>query len=100
MCSICNELKKIASEFEFSKLQQETVLKYLNDYDKNEIFAVRSSSPEEDLEDASFAGGYETVLGVEKECITDAVNKAFSSCLDNRVLMYKIENGFDVDAPP
>src|SRR5262245_64437929 len=28
-----------------------------------ELFAVRSSSPEEDLAGASFAGGYETVLG-------------------------------------
>jgi hypothetical protein len=29
-----------------------------------ELFAVRSSSPEEDLVGASFAGGYDTILGV------------------------------------
>jgi rifampicin phosphotransferase len=99
LSSICNELKKIASNFKFSPQQKELVLFYLNDYDENEIFAVRSSSPEEDLEGASFAGGYETLLGVKKDSIKNAVNKAFCSCLDNRVLMYKKENGFDVTDP-
>ena len=31
------------------------------------FLAVRSSSPEEDLAGMSFAGGYETVLGVRAE---------------------------------
>ncbi|GKT31818.1 Phosphoenolpyruvate synthase like protein, partial [Aduncisulcus paluster] len=58
-------------------------------------FAVRSSSPEEDLSGASFAGGYETVLGVTKDTVLDAVKEAFVSCLDERVFFYKHQNGFD-----
>ena len=47
----------------------------------------------------SFAGAYETVLGVQPEGIVDAVRRAFASCLDERVLVYKREHGFAVDRP-
>ncbi|MDY6866055.1 MAG: PEP/pyruvate-binding domain-containing protein, partial [Halobacteriota archaeon] len=63
------------------------------------LFAVRSSSPEEDLEGASFAGGYETILGVKEENIKDALRRSFASCLDERVFLYKKEHGFAVDEP-
>ncbi|MBN1875781.1 MAG: hypothetical protein JXA33_16270 [Anaerolineae bacterium] len=63
------------------------------------LFAVRSSSPEEDLEGASFAGGYETVLGVTPVGIQGAIKRAFASCLDARVFVYKREHGFDVSQP-
>jgi len=63
------------------------------------LFAVRSSSPEEDREMDSFAGAYETVLGVTPDGIVDAVRRAFASCLDERVLVYKREHGFAVDRP-
>ena len=63
------------------------------------FFAVRSSSPEEDLEGASFAGGYETVLGVKPDGILDAVRRAFASCFGERVVVYKREHGFNVTQP-
>ena len=63
------------------------------------LLAVRSSSPEEDLENFSFAGGYETVLGVTADTLEDAVRRAFASCLDARVLSYKQEHGLPVDRP-
>ena len=62
-------------------------------------YAVRSSSPEEDLTGASFAGLYETVLGVDSESLTDAVRTCFCSCLDPRVLLYKHEMEFESLAP-
>lgn len=62
-------------------------------------FAVRSSSPEEDLAGASFAGGYETRLGVRRPDLLDAVRTCFASCLAARVLLYKRERGFDPFAP-
>jgi len=62
-------------------------------------YAVRSSSPEEDLATASFAGGYETRLGVPADGLLDAVRACFASCLDARVLHYKREHGLDPFAP-
>ena len=61
--------------------------------------AVRSSSPDEDLEAASFAGGYVTRLGVTAEGLEAAVRACFASCLAERVLVYKAQHGLDVHAP-
>lgn len=62
-------------------------------------FAVRSSSPEEDLESASFAGGYETHLGVTVKRLEDAIRRSFASVFDARVYLYKQEHGFQVAEP-
>ena len=62
-------------------------------------FAVRSSSPEEDLAGASFAGLYETVLDVGAADLEDAVRRCFLSCLDGRVFAYKLNMGFTDPAP-
>lgn len=64
-----------------------------------QLFAVRSSSPEEDLEEFSFAGGYVTVLGVTPEKVEEAIRLSFISCLDERVLAYKQEHGMDIIVP-
>ena len=50
----------------------------LRRYPDMQIFAVRSSSPEEDLAGASFAGGYETILGVTYQTMIEAIKKAFA----------------------
>jgi pyruvate,water dikinase len=63
-----------------------------------DLFAVRSSSPEEDLEGASFAGMYETLLGVKPDGVEEAVAKAFASCFDVRVMAYKKQKGMDLAA--
>jgi phosphoenolpyruvate synthase/pyruvate phosphate dikinase len=63
------------------------------------LFAVRSSSPEEDLEGASFAGGYETSLGVTPDKLPEAIRHSFVSVLDERIFVYKQERGFDVAEP-
>jgi phosphohistidine swiveling domain-containing protein len=59
------------------------------------LFAVRSSSPEEDLEGASFAGIYETVLGVEPDRLEEAVRRVFISSLSARAVLYKQQHGLD-----
>ena len=61
--------------------------------------AVRSSSPEEDLAGASFAGLYETVLDVRADDLEDAVRRCFLSCLDGRVFTYKLNMGFTDPTP-
>jgi pyruvate,water dikinase len=57
------------------------------------LYAVRSSSPEEDLEGASFAGGYETTLGVPLDALEPAILRSFTSSFDERVFLYKKEHG-------
>ena len=56
--------------------------------------AVRSSALAEDLEDASFAGQYETVLGVSgAAAVLDAVRRVRESAHDERVLAYRRTHG-------
>jgi phosphoenolpyruvate synthase/pyruvate phosphate dikinase len=54
-----------------------------------ERFAVRSSGTAEDLEDASFAGQYETLLNVRPEGLPEAVEQVFASASAPRVSAYK-----------
>ena len=52
-------------------------------------FAVRSSGTAEDLEGASFAGQYETVLGVPLEGLPAVVRRIFDSADASRVTAYR-----------
>ncbi|MFC1936044.1 PEP/pyruvate-binding domain-containing protein [Chloroflexota bacterium] len=105
---------KTNSSYLCSVLKERGMQQYLNAWQKTELskaflllkrageyplLAVRSSSPEEDLEGASFAGGYETILGATEETIEAAIKKAFVSCLDERVFLYKQEHGYPIDQP-
>lgn len=90
---ICERLKTAARTLDVSPAQQ-AALDQLSDLD-GEHFAVRSSSPEEDLVGASFAGGYESVLEVPAADLLAAVRVCFASALDARVLHYKRQQGFD-----
>lgn len=92
-------LKEQVQKLPFTIEQKHELLESLQKYSAETLFAVRSSSPEEDLEGASFAGGYETVLGVKTNNIEHAIRKAFASCLDYRVTIYKQEHGFNIADP-
>lgn len=63
------------------------------------IFAVRSSSPEEDLAGSSFAGGYDTSLGVRSADLQDAIIASFASLFDHRIYLYKIQHDMAADTP-
>lgn len=100
--SLCNELKESCLALPLTETQHqalEGLHKNLAALGDNVRFAVRSSSPEEDLASASFAGGYETRLGVHPADLEDTVRYCFASSLDERVLVYKKEHGFDVMSP-
>jgi rifampicin phosphotransferase len=99
MAAACAALKKASDDFVFNEKQASAIESELKNFASNALFAVRSSSPEEDLEGASFAGGYETILGVNKAKMEEAVLRAFASCLDFRVAAYKKEHGFDASSP-
>jgi len=95
----CTALKERAAALELTPPQQAGLTAAVAAHPAGALYAVRSSSPEEDLEGSSFAGGYETVLGVTRESMPDAIRRAFASCLDARVAIYKREHGFDVHTP-
>ena len=95
-------LQRLCCSLNFTESQKnelENALKSLQEQNHGHLYAVRSSSPEEDLEGASFAGGYETTLGVTVDAIEDAIRYSFTSSFDERVFVYKKEHGFRLDQP-
>ena len=55
--------------------------------------------PEEDLEGSSFAGGYETTLGVTRGTLQAAILHSFTSVFDERIVKYKMQHGLATDDP-
>ncbi len=100
--ALCSELKGRCPALPLTAPQRqalENLRKKLEVPGDDVLLAVRSSSPEEDLASASFAGGYETRLGVLPGELEGAVRHCFASSLDERVLVYKKEHGFDPLSP-
>lgn len=99
---LCEQLKTLAREFPFDAAQSHAfnqLAESLASTDRDALYAVRSSSPDEDLAAASFAGGYETRLGVTLSELENAVRACFLSSLDFRVFSYKRSHGFDPLSP-
>ena len=100
--TLCDELKGFCPALPLTVTQRqalEDLRKNLATRGDDVLFAVRSSSPEEDLASASFSGVYETRLGVRPAGLDDAVRHCFASCHDERLLVYKKEHGLDVLSP-
>lgn len=95
------KLKAACSDLELSKEQRIHLSKALESIKTSDecLFAVRSSSPEEDLEGASFAGGYQTSLGVPLNEIESAIRHSFASSFDERVIAYKLQQDSPIDKP-
>ena len=91
-------VKQWAAALALDETQRRTLADIRGEFEGGSL-AVRSSSPEEDLAEASFAGLYETVLDVSPADLEGAVRQCFLSCLDSRVLMYKLTMGFPSPAP-
>jgi len=94
-----NALKAICAGFGLASVQERQLDEALRALPGDGFFAVRSSAPEEDLEGASFAGGYQTSLGVTKGTMRDALRSSFASAFDKRVFVYKQQQGYSVDNP-
>ena len=94
LAQACERVKFLASALPWTagqRAQIEAVRARLGDG----LLAVRSSSPEEDLAGGSFAGLYETLLGVAPAALAEAVRACFCSCLDQRVALYKAQMNFE-----
>lgn len=92
----CDKIVEKAKHLTFTPRQSTELNKHLTHLSGN-LFSVRSSSPEEDLEGTSFAGMYETHLGVRKETLEAFIAKTFASCFDFRVMKYKQQNHISLD---
>ena len=100
--TLCSELKRRCPALQLTATQRQALVdlrKNLAALGDNVLYAVRSSSPDEDQLSASFAGGYETRLGVRPAELDDAVRHCFASSFDERVLVYRRAHGFDVRSP-
>jgi phosphohistidine swiveling domain-containing protein len=93
----CDLIVSNAKKMTFSDQMKDNFLLEMKSL-KGDIFAVRSSSPEEDLEGTSFAGMYETLLGQRRDQLEKAVAEAFSSCFDYRVITYKKQHNMELNA--
>lgn len=93
----CDKVKQKASMMIFDENQKNLIEEVLQKFDGRCFFAVRSSSPEEDLEGTSFAGMYETHLGISKSELERYIASAFSSAFDYRVMEYKKQNNIELD---
>ena len=83
---ICNRLKKfVHRELVMPEEQQEVLADLSVHMESWKLAAVRSSAPEEDGTHASFAGAFETKLGVSPNALEEAVRTCFSSMFNERV---------------
>ncbi|EOD42046.1 hypothetical protein EMIHUDRAFT_447557, partial [Emiliania huxleyi CCMP1516] len=87
---LCVGLKRLAQRLPLSAAQTaclDTVRRAMEAW-PGRLAAVRSSAPEEDGTGASFAGVFETKLGVSPEGLEAAVRACFASVFDHRVFSY------------
>ena len=92
----CDQVKAKAEKLSFTDNQRKIFENEMRSL-KGDVFAVRSSSPEEDLEASSFAGMYGSFLGITRNNLEKYISLAFSTCFDFRVMEYKSINDIDLD---
>ena len=98
---LCDRLRTHGRDLPFTELQIHLLAQLRNFLSTKDwtCYAVRSSSPEEDLAAASFAGGYETRLGVRLGGLEEALRDCFLSSLDTRVFHYKKKHNIELFNP-
>jgi len=90
--SACDKLKIACLSLPLNAEQQraldELSAVISNEFSHGGLAAVRSSAVEEDGSELSYAGMFETVLGVTPSTLENAVRKCFASKFDYRVFNY------------
>jgi phosphoenolpyruvate synthase/pyruvate phosphate dikinase len=99
LSDVCLELQDSIAQCFLSGTQQKLLTDELNHWQHDGLLAIRSSSPEEDLENASFAGVYKTVLGVQSGDVQSVLPAVVASSLDYRVVLYKRNRGMNMTPP-
>ena len=88
----------LSDGFDGIKLKEETqkeLAELINTLDERVTYAVRSSATNEDGENASFAGQYETKTNVRKDGILSAVEEVASSLNNSNVKAYTDSSDLD-----
>ena len=80
-------------KFTFPKEISEQILEKV---EEEKVYAVRSSARAEDSASNSFAGQFETYLGIKKEDILTYIKKVFISGLSERVQVYSKEKNINI----
>jgi len=92
----CRHIQEVVQSYQSSAEQKQIITEELRRWAPNALFAVRSSSPEEDLASASFAGGYKTILGVPGTQVSSTLPAVVASSLDPRIISYKLHRSMDL----
>jgi pyruvate,water dikinase len=93
----CDRVKALAEKMVLTDTQSDALIAHLDLLASDGTFAVRSSSPEEDLAGSSFAGMYETFLGTTRDTLEDVIACAYASMFDIRVMSYKVRQGIALE---
>jgi pyruvate,water dikinase len=93
--SILSDIREAIAEAPMSELVRQAIGEYYRQLGAPRV-AVRSSATAEDLPGQSFAGQYDTILGVADldECIA-AIKKCWASLWTERAYDYRQKNSFD-----
>ena len=94
----CEELKQICLDLPLNASQEQSLKDLSNKIAtefNHDLAAVRSSAIEEDGSDLSYAGMFETKLGVTSSKLEWAVRHCFASKFDYRVVSYTCNDGKD-----
>jgi phosphoenolpyruvate synthase/pyruvate phosphate dikinase len=97
---LCKKLQEESYDLTLSKEQTVVIQKLVNEMNNSDswnapnLAAVRSSAPEEDGTEHSFAGIFDTCLGIAAnfDALEKAIRDCFASLWDYRVLHYKQMN--------
>ena len=98
--SVSEEIRRLLRDAPLPKdLEQEIIAGYEGmeaQYGRGIDVAIRSSATAEDLAGASFAGGYETYIGIRgKKDVISATRACFASLFTARAISYRRDRGFD-----
>jgi phosphohistidine swiveling domain-containing protein len=92
------ELRRHISEAAFPEELREEILDALRRFQRGgHLWAVRSSAIAEDTQTASFAGQYDTTLGVPASDVIDAIRCSWRSAFSERALEYRRARGVTQD---
>lgn len=91
---ISDQIKETINNAEIPKEIREVIIpafkQLINDIEVIDAIAIRSSSVQEDMDDASFAGQYETVLNVKNEQeFLDGIKECWASLFGPRLIQYR-----------